>query len=143
MTVEEKIRSVVEAMGIAYMFEDWSRANKKADKSKYPLCINVLPVAGSLNFTMGLIKDSPYCLLAFVDKAKFDFNGEENDQIIERMKTLAKRFVVRCNESGLFEPITGQVKYSVLYDKLDVNVTGITIQLTLQESRGTCEYELL
>jgi hypothetical protein len=37
----------------------------------------------------------------------------------------------------MFKEISGDIPYSVFYDKLDVNVTGIVIQLKLEEIMGT------
>ena len=67
---------------------------------------------------------------------EFDFEGEENDNIIEQMKRLCIRFVKSLNESGLFEQIEGRLSYRVLYDYFDENVTGIVITPPLIEEEG-------
>lgn len=137
MTVEEKIKSVVESMkGVTYMFENWQTANVRADKIPLPAVLNVLPVSGVFNLGTTQLKDFPNCMLAFMDKANFDFSGKENDQVIERCKMKAKEFILRLNESGLFKPVYDDIPYSVFYDKLDVNVTGVVIELKLEEVRG-------
>lgn len=146
--IEFGIKGIVEEMGVSYFFEDWSRANFKLDKVlrsnevKFPVCINLLPVSGILSQANGLIKDASNCLIVFADKADLDFDGSSNNITVERMKNLAKLFIARCNESGKFEPITDGVRYSVLYDKLDVNLTGVTLELTLKEATGRCAEDL-
>lgn len=136
-SVESKIAKVVEIMGnLTYIFDNWHTANFKLDKMTLPAVINVLPVSGVLNVTDRKLRDFPNCMLAFVDKAGFDFDGKENDTVLERCKNLAMEFVLTANASGLFEPVTGDVRYSVLYDKLDVNVTGVVIELQLREKQG-------
>lgn len=136
-SVESKIAKVVEVMGnLTYIFDNWHTANFKLDKMKLPAVINVLPVSGVLNVTDRKLRDFPNCMLAFVDKTDFDFDGKENDKILERCKNFAMEFVLTANESGLFEPIVGDVRYSVLYDKFDVNVTGVVIELQLMEKQG-------
>lgn len=75
-------------------------------------------------------------MIAFADKAMFDFDGVENDAIIERCKEYAESFILELNKSGLFEWVSDEVPYSVFYDKLDVNVTGIVIELKLKEVQG-------
>lgn len=143
-SVEGKIKSIIEEMGISYLFEDWSRANLKLDKiaclkeGRFPCCINLLPVSGTFTFRSGLVKDGPNCLIAFADKAEFDFNGDDNQTVVERMKKLAMMFIGRCEESGFFEPIEGDIYYSVFYDKLDVNITGIVVEAKLKEAVGVC-----
>lgn len=59
------------------------------------------------------------------------------------MKRLCIRFVVELNKSGLFEPIEGRLRYRVLYDHFDQNVTGIVITPPLIEEEGVivCEEE--
>lgn len=142
--MEQKIKKIVESLGIGYIFDDWSRANLKADKPTilYPLCVNLLPVSGTFSFYSGIVKDSPNCLFAFLDKTDLDFDGKENSEIVERMKNLALKFIAKLNSSGVFEPIEGDIRYSVVYDKLDVNLTGITIEITLKPLRGICEETL-
>ena len=136
-SVESKIASVVEKMGnLTYVFDNWHTANFRLDKESLPAVINVLPVSGVLNVTDRKLRDFPNCMFAFVDKTDFDFDGKENDEVLERCKNLAMEFVLTANASGLFEPITGDVRYSVLYDKLDVNVTGVVIELQLREKQG-------
>ena len=93
-------------------------------------------MSGVLNVTDRKLRDFPNCMLAFIDKTDFDFDGKENDEVLERCKNLAMEFVLTANASGLFEPVTGDVRYSVLYDKLDVNVTGVVIELQLREKQG-------
>ena len=136
-SVERKIASVVETMGnLTYVFDNWRTANFRLDKESLPAVINVLPVSGVMNVTDRKLRDFPNCMLAFVDKADFDFDGKDNDEILERCKNLAMEFILTANASGLFEPISGDVRYSVLYDKLDVNVTGVVIELQLREKQG-------
>lgn len=136
-SVERKISSVVETMGnLTYVFDNWHTANFRLDKESLPAVINVLPVSGVMNVTDRKLRDFPNCMLAFVDKADFDFDGKDNDEILERCKNLAIEFILTANASGLFEPISGDVRYSVLYDKLDVNVTGVVIELQLREKQG-------
>lgn len=136
MTVEEKIKTVVDKMGITYLFDNWQVANIKMDSATLPAAINVLPVSGTFNLSRNKLKDFPNCMLAFIDKTEFDFDGRENDVVLEHCKNLAMEFLLTCNQSGLFEPIEGDIRYSVLYDKLDVNVTGIVIELQLKEVQG-------
>lgn len=137
-TVEGKVRTIVEAMGedVEYMFANWAQANVSLDKVKRPTIIYVLPPSGTLDFSWKSVKDRPNSQIGFVCHTKFDFNGQENDGIIEAMKRLCIRFVKAMNESGMFEQIEGPVPYRVLYDHLDVNVTGIIIEPTLREIEG-------
>lgn len=136
MTVEERIKKVVENMGISYVFDNWTTANVKLDNVTFPAMVNVLPASGRFVVGKARLSDAPNCMFAFLDKTDFDFDGTENDAIIERCKVLAKKFIKEINESGSFEQIEGDVPYSVVYDKLDVNVTGVLIEMQVKEAIG-------
>lgn len=144
-TVERKIRTIVESMGadVTYMFKNWSQANDEIDHIDGPTIIYVLPPSGDLDFGYSQVKDYPQSQIAFVASTEFDFEGGENDNIIEQMKRLCIRFVKSLNESGLFEIIEGRLSYRVLYDYFDQNVTGIVITPPLIEEEGViiCEDE--
>lgn len=136
-TVESKIKSIVEQMeGVTYIFENWATANVKLDSIAMPAVLNVLPASGHFNLGKTQLKDFPFCMIAFIDKTDLDFDGTENDGIIERCKNLAKEFILRLNASDLFEHIDEDIPYSVIYDKLDVNVTGVVIEAQLKEIKG-------
>lgn len=137
MTVEAKIKSIVEEMkGITYIFDNWATANVRLDSSAMPAVLNLLPVSGRFNLGKTQLKDFPNCMIAFIDKSDLDFDGTENDGIIERCKNLAKEFILRLNASGLFEHVDDDIPYSVIYDKLDVNLTGVVIEMQLKEIKG-------
>lgn len=136
-SVERKIASVAESMqGITYLFDNWATANVRLDRLPFPAIINVLPVSGKFSLSRTQLRDCPNCMLAFADITELDFDGVANDEVIERCKGYAVDFIKMLNKSGLFEPVEGDVPYSVFYDKLDANITGITIELQLKEIHG-------
>ncbi|MFR9166362.1 MAG: hypothetical protein ACLVKO_09185 [Dysgonomonas sp.] len=137
--VQEKIKQIVETIPeLNYIFNDWTRANVQLDYDRLPACVNVLPVSGQLHLHNGIFRDYPNCLIAFLDLADLDFDGEENEATVERMKAYARRFIMAVNRSGLFHPIPDTVSYSVVYDMLDQNLTGVTIEVQLKELQGDC-----
>lgn len=136
-SVERKMASVAEKLkGITYLFDNWATANVRLDKMPLPAIINLLPVSGKFIISRTQLRDCPNCMIAFADKTEFDFDGKENDAIIERCKEHAVNFIRELNKSGLFEWVSDEVPYSIFYDKLDVNVTGIVIELKLKEVQG-------
>jgi hypothetical protein len=137
ITVEEKIRSIAEQIkGVNYIFDSWQNANIRLDEEQFPVIVNVLPASGTLKLGKQQLKDFQNCMIAFLDKTDFDFDSLENNAIVERCKNIAKEFILRVNESDLFEDIEEEIFYSVIYDKLDANVTGIMIELELRETKG-------
>lgn len=136
-TVEQKIHKVAGKInGVAYLFMNWAQANIELDHIDRPTIIYVLPPSGELYYKWSQVRDYPEAQIAFVAPTDFDFEGDENDDIIEHMKRICVHFIVELNSSGLFSPIEGSVPYRVLYDTFDQNVTGIVISLLLQEERG-------
>ena len=136
-SVERKIASVAEKLeGVTYLFDNWATANVRLDKMPLPAIINLLPISGKFVISRTQLRDSPNCMIAFADKTKFDFDGVENEEVIERCKGHAVQFIRELNRSELFEWVSDEVPYSVFYDKLDVNVTGIVIELKLKEVQG-------
>ncbi len=139
MRVDEKIKQIVETIpGLSYEFNDWTRANITLDNLPLPVCLYVLPASGTLKNKNGNFRDCPNAMIAFLDKAELDFDGADNEITVERMKDYAKRFIIAVNNSGMFGYIPEDTHYSVVYDLLSVNLTGITIQVKLEELQGSC-----
>ena len=136
-TVEQKIKSIVDKIeGATYIFDDWATANHRLNRMPLPAVVNVLPASGVFHIGNTQLKDYPNCMLAFIDKAEIDKDGTENDQVVERCKNMAREFLLLLNQSRLFAPVSGNIPYSVIYDRLDVNVTGVVIELRLEELKG-------
>lgn len=143
-SVEKKIKSVAESMvGFTYVYEDWTRADLRLDRLPLPAIINLLPVSGAMSLKMDQFKDKPNCMFVFVDKVNKDADGKDNDAVFERMKSAAMVFIARMNDSGLFDPIEGDIPYSVILEKLSPIVTGISISVQVKETKGVCTRNLL
>lgn len=144
-TIESKVRAVAEFLGdgIQYLFMNWAQANVAMDEVVKPSIVYVLPPSGSLDFSYARVKDYPETQIGFLSPTDFDFDGAENDNVIEQMKRLAIRFVKALNDSDYFESIEGKLSYQVVYDFLDQNVTGIVLSIPLEEVDGImiCEDE--
>ena len=137
-TVERKVAYVAKAKfkDFEYLFADFSQANHGLDRIHKPTILYLLPPSGILNFHYGVVKDKPDTMIWFLCPTHFDFGGKENDCLIEQMKRVAIKFVYELGESGLFEPIEGNLSYQVGYDLFDDNLTGICITPTLVEKEG-------
>lgn len=137
ISVESKIKSIVKKMrGVTYIYENWATANIEMDDLPLPAVINVLPVSGVVNVSSTQIKDCPNCMIAFADLCPDGASKDDNNIIVDKCKQRAIEFILRVNESGLFEPIDNDVRYSAFYDKLDVGIAGIVLELTLKETQG-------
>lgn len=136
-TIEQKIRIIAEKMGnVNYLYDGWGLINLRADQTPTPIMVNVLPVAGAFHLNGRRITESEECLIGFLDKTDFDFDGVKNNEVIERCKKLALEFLMTLNESGLFETVSGDVSFGIEYNLLDVNMTGVVLSLRLEEKEG-------
>lgn len=139
MTIQERIQAIAKEMDIAYIYHNWTSVNQMADTAQLPVMINVLPVSGQFQVDGFRLTESANCLVAFLDKTDYDFDAEENDTIVERMKGYAKRFLLAVNATEGLEPLDlSTVDYQIVYDKLDVNLTGVMLDLRIKESEGIC-----
>lgn len=139
MTIDEKIALVCQGVeGLTYHYNDWTKANVEFDNIRFPVLLNLLPADGEFTVRNGQLRDKPNGMFAFLDLTDFDENATENSTVVARMKDAARRFIAAVNESGLFVQIEGTFRYQVVYDKLDVNVTGVVLPLTLSERIGVC-----
>lgn len=144
MTVEQKVKSVAETMeGLTYVFENWTKADIRIERLPLPAMVNLLPVSGYFKLKNNQFKDQPNCMFAFFDKSERDSNGSEYDTVVDRCKALAMEFIVKLNNSGFFEPIEGEISYSVSLDKLSTSVSGIIVSVQLKELKGVCASNLM
>lgn len=135
--VRAHIKEIASRMGIRYLFASMYEANLLIGEGEFPVLIDVLPVSGSVSVQLGLVKDAPNCLLFFCDKTSLDYEAEREQPTIARMKQLAFLFMAEANRSGFFEPIA-EATYEIMYDRMDVAVSGIALSLTLKDAIGEC-----
>lgn len=135
--VRAHIKKIASRMGIRYLFASMYEANLLIGEGDFPVLIDVLPVSGSVSVQLGLVKDAPNCLLFFCDKTSLDYEAEREQPTVARMKQLAFLFMAEANRSGFFEPIA-EATYEIMYDRMDVAVSGIALSLTLKDAIGEC-----
>lgn len=136
------IKGYAERIGCGWMYEQWQMANVRADKRsvKYPLCVMVTPAAGDFDLWKGSgVVDRPNVLLAFLTPVeRHDYNGRENEPNVDAMKRKALQMLKCINEGGVYFPVSGNVRYQVIFHKLDRDLTGIAIELTLNPVNYEC-----
>lgn len=135
-TVEGKVRSIVEPLGVNYAYNDWTRVNMDFDHLEYPAVVFIQPVSGNLKVANEQIRDQPDCQFAFLDRTAHDDNAVSEDCVIERMKRLCYRFIKAFNASRLFDPLPEDIRYQSVVDRLDQGVSGIIISPRIKEKKG-------
>ena len=140
MNIDVKIREIVasELPGFSYVFENWYDADTAVDRMVLPAVICVLPVSGTLELRNGRSRDSENLQIAFVDKVPRNANGEDNAATYNNMKDVAVRFLRGVQKSGYFAPLPNSISYRVICERLSSIVTGVCLELELEELSGTC-----
>lgn len=137
--VEKKVSEIVAQMYLhpSYVFQDWTNGNIDMDNVELPCVMYVLPVSGVFNISDYHIKDCPDARIFFLDKARLDASGKEQDNVVENCKSMAKEFILLVNASGYFKPVDGEIPVQMVYDEMDAGVTGVAINIRLEETAGT------
>lgn len=142
-----KLAEIAEGMGLPFIVETWSRANLIADYLKrkggeepqLPFVVAIQPIRGVIAIDQfDQWADVPSVYVGFADRMPLDFKGREAEEIAERLKALAVKFIARVNNSGYFTPVSGEVSYDVSFDRLDANLLIFSMELPLRPVVGAC-----
>lgn len=128
-------------LGAVYMYDTWERINLRADKLKIGdvLVGELLPTGGMIDTSFApVVREQRNTSIVFMTHCDLDFEGASVGQIIDDMLALAKRYLVRLDESMVFEPVGNDVEWQVLIDRLDANMAGVALSLTLKDNQGEC-----
>lgn len=128
-------------LGAVYMYDTWERINLRADKLKIGdvLVGELLPTGGMIDTSFApVVREQRNTSIVFMTHCDLDFEGASVGLIIDDMLALAKRFLVRLDESMIFEPVGNDVEWQVLIDRLDANMAGVALSLTLKDYQGEC-----
>jgi len=139
MKINDKLQQIVSKIeGLSFEYNDYARFNKKTTQIKMPVCFVQTPFNGTIKNKNGRLKDIVNVTVCFLDLAELDFEGNKNEYTIEEMKSYAKRFIWELNKSNLFKPLPENVLYHIYYNKLNDNLTGVELDLQLEELTGIC-----
>ena len=134
-------KQVALAMGCKYIYDEWGRVNLHADKLKMgdAVVVETLPTNGQIDTRFSpIVKTSRTAIFAFLKHCDLDFDGVEVGGIIDEMLAIAKRYIVKLDALGVFEPIEDILDYNSVIDFLDANMAGVRVTLTLKEIEGGC-----
>lgn len=128
-------------LGAVYMYDTWERINVRADKLKIGdvLVGELLPTGGMIDTSFApVVREQRNTSIVFMTHCDLDFEGASVGLIIDDMLALAKRYLVRLDASLVFEPVGNDVEWQVLIDRLDANMAGVALSLTLKDNQGEC-----
>lgn len=128
-------------LGAVYMYDTWERINLRADKLAIGdvLVGELLPTGGMIDTSFApVVREQRNTSIVFMTHCDLDFEGASVGLIIDDMLALAKRYLVRLDASLVFEPVGNDVEWQVIIDRLDANMAGVALSLTLKENQGEC-----
>lgn len=141
MNLLQKVKEEVDKL-MPFIYNDLVRANNALDYSALPACVAFRNPTSRWFNNFGNYCEECDWLLFFVDKTEFDKTSLENEAIIETMKNAGIQFVRnvrRSSELHIIKQIGGsEYKVDKVYEKFDLNTTGVGLQITLRETKGVC-----
>lgn len=137
MSFIDKIKSVVDQMTGAPTFigGSWYKLNQEVEHVPLPCVMWVNPASGTLEVKAVQVINNPNCLIAFFQKTDFIGDFEDDSAAYDETINMATEFIARCNASGLFDQIK-DARYSISFDKFDVNAAGVVLEVSLREKQG-------
>lgn len=136
MTIVEKIiQAVNDGGGVPCYYQSAEQLNRIADNMDYPCAYFFLLQQQGLNIDGGRIRERLQVAIFFVEPTEFDFDSIENEQIIERCKERAFKFIKHLMNSADFKLVSNNGTQRV-YDEFDAILTGFAVNLTIEELVG-------
>jgi hypothetical protein len=144
MTIIEKIKQSVEgATGMPFLYHAAGELNELIARcNSLPVAYSFLIDSGTIDDVNGRYHERVTLAVMFCDKTEFDFNALENEQIIDRMKVKAYRWLTDLRMSTELQ-IVSINNTQRLYDNTTEILTGYAVNITLEDVRGygLCDFE--
>ena len=143
MTIIEKIKMSVEAAtGLPFLYHAAGEINELiARAGELPVAFAFLLENGTIEDVNGMYHERVTFAVMFADKTQFDFNAIENEQIIDRMKIKAYKWLQSLRLSNDLN-IVSINKTQRLYDSTTDILTGYAVDITIEEMSGVgaCDF---
>lgn len=143
MTIIEKIKQSVEgATGMPFLYHAAGELNELIARCKeLPVAYSFLIDSGTIDDVNGRYHERVTLAVMFCDKTEFDFNALENEQIIDRMKVKAYKWMQSLRMSNALR-IVAVNNTQRLYDNTTDILTGFAVNITIEDIAGVGECEL-
>lgn len=143
MTIIEKIkRSVEAATGLPFLYHAAGEINELIARAEsLPVAFAFLLDSGTIDDVNGRYRERVTLAVMFADKSQFDFNALENEEIIDRMKIKAYKWLQSLRLSNDLN-IVAINQTQRLYDATTDILTGFSVNVTIEDYAGYGECEL-
>lgn len=140
MTIVGKIKASIQSvLGEDYpvYYNDDPGANMETSRMEFPCALVKLLTTGNARNEAGQVKEIVSAAVFFLNLTTFDFDAEENEDIVDACKTDA--FTWLRNIGGDFDlQLMSEARTSRVYQQYDDIVTGFGVLADLKELKGTC-----
>ena len=136
MSLISKIKAEIEALGLAFAYDNGNGLNQLLDNADYSdsKCVVYAFLLSNTTFVDG--KEGANVGLFFSKLTEYDFESIENDTIQQSCKEIAFEFLKQIEKGNTLTHSDVSLQY--FYDEFSVNVTGVAINLVLTETVGLC-----
>lgn len=143
MTIIEKIKQSVEgATGMPFLYHAAGELNELIARCKsLPVAYSFLIDSGTIDDVNGRYHERVTLAVMFCDKTEFDFNAIENEEIIDRMKVKAYKWLQSLRMSNALRVVSIN-NTQRLYDNTTDILTGFAVNITIDDLAGVGECEL-
>ena len=135
MSLLKKIKTIVEAMEIEFLYDNGGGLDILIDRSDLHDNKCVAYAFLLSNSTLKDNKESANFGIFFAKMTDFDFDSLENDTLQEECKVIAAKFIDNVLQGNQLT-ISGDISLQYFYDEFSVNVTGIAVNATFEETQG-------
>lgn len=140
MNIVEKIKnSITEALGEGYpvYYHDEAQINLETSKMDFPCAVLHLITQGNVVMEAGQAKEVVSAAVFFVDLSEFDFDADENEEIISQRKADAMCWLLSLGASHELQ-LDRMTRTSRVYEQYDDIVTGFGVLADIRELSGFC-----
>ena len=143
MTIIEKIKQSIEgATGFPFLYHAAGEINELLARCKsLPVAYSFLINSGTIDDVNGRYHERVTLAVMFCDKTEFDFNAIENEEIIDRMKVKAYKWLQSLRMSNALRVVSIN-NTQRLYDNTTDILTGFAVNITIDDVAGVGECEL-
>ena len=143
MTIIEKIKQSIDgATGMPFLYHAAGELNELIARCKeLPVAYSFLLDSGTIDDVNGRYHERVTLAVMFCDKTEFDFNALENEEIIDRMKVKAYKWIQSLRMSNALRVVSVN-NTQRLYDNTTDVLTGFAVNITLEDIAGLGECEL-
>lgn len=141
MTVVEAIKQSVERQGMAFLYHNGGEVNELVSReaayrdSELPVAICHLLTNGSMQNAAGVWVERVQVAMFFSRLSEYDFNGERNEQVLERCKVAAQRWLHSLSSDENLR-LVGVNSTERVYNSTEDIITAYAVSVTIEELHG-------